>query len=256
MQDTATMPHAASADDARREILEATARLIKSDNTAIMPDGRIVPRGTPGAMAYESANRKPEPTMPPGMEGEPAWIPCPDCDDHWCNLHGMHTHECDCPPIDEWETDPYSPPGKRPAMPRPPIRVIMFRPEFEAPITAGTKHHTIRGKAKRPWKFPMLLSLRVWTGAPYRTPQREFMLVPLIRVEGIRIHTDGVELRPGTHAAFWMGEQGKRRDLLEAFARADGFESWEAMKDLFRRMRGIDREPFEGQLIRWKEPTR
>lgn len=39
----------------------------------------------------------------------PAWMPCPDCDEHWCNIHGMHTHECDCPEIDEWESDPYSP---------------------------------------------------------------------------------------------------------------------------------------------------
>jgi len=38
----------------------------------------------------------------------PAWIPCPEeCGDFWCNIHNTHTGECECPPIDEWETDPY-----------------------------------------------------------------------------------------------------------------------------------------------------
>jgi hypothetical protein len=34
-----------------------------------------------------------------------AWIPCPDCDDHWCNIHGMRTHECDCPETEESEPE-------------------------------------------------------------------------------------------------------------------------------------------------------
>jgi len=38
----------------------------------------------------------------------PAWIPCPEeCGDFWCNIHQQHTGDCPCPPIDEWETDPY-----------------------------------------------------------------------------------------------------------------------------------------------------
>jgi DNA (cytosine-5)-methyltransferase 1 len=47
--------------------------------------------------------------IPEGTIGkEPAWIPCPEeCGDFFCNLHQMHTADCECPPIDEWETDPY-----------------------------------------------------------------------------------------------------------------------------------------------------
>jgi DNA-cytosine methyltransferase len=47
--------------------------------------------------------------IPEGTIGkEPAWIPCPEeCGDFFCNLHQMHTSDCECPPIDEWETDPY-----------------------------------------------------------------------------------------------------------------------------------------------------
>ncbi len=38
----------------------------------------------------------------------PAWIPCPHCENFWCTLHGVHVFECPCPPIEEWESDPYS----------------------------------------------------------------------------------------------------------------------------------------------------
>lgn len=38
----------------------------------------------------------------------PAWIPCAwGCGDYWCLVHKMHAHDCDCPPIEEWEVDPY-----------------------------------------------------------------------------------------------------------------------------------------------------
>ena len=37
----------------------------------------------------------------------PAWVPCDDCEEYWCNWHNCHASECDCPPIDEWESDPY-----------------------------------------------------------------------------------------------------------------------------------------------------
>ena len=36
-----------------------------------------------------------------------AWTRCPSCPDYWCNLHQQHVHDCPCPPIEEWDTDPY-----------------------------------------------------------------------------------------------------------------------------------------------------
>lgn len=48
-------------------------------------------------------------------EGRPAWEPCGDCEEFWCNVHGMHAHDCDFPPVDEWDTDPYSTPIQPPA---------------------------------------------------------------------------------------------------------------------------------------------
>jgi len=44
--------------------------------------------------------------------GEKAtWTPC-DCGEYWCNRHGMHAHECECPPLEEWSTNPYERCGK------------------------------------------------------------------------------------------------------------------------------------------------
>ena len=36
-----------------------------------------------------------------------SWTPC-TCGEFFCNIHQQHASECDCPPIDEWDTDPYS----------------------------------------------------------------------------------------------------------------------------------------------------
>lgn len=38
----------------------------------------------------------------------PAWIPCDCCENFICTIHWIHAHDCECPPIDEWMTDPYS----------------------------------------------------------------------------------------------------------------------------------------------------
>ena len=36
------------------------------------------------------------------------WARCQCCGDYWCTRHGVHTHECPCPPIEEWgDVDPY-----------------------------------------------------------------------------------------------------------------------------------------------------
>lgn len=44
------------------------------------------------------------------QETTPAWIPCPNgCQDYFCTIHNEHTHVCDCPSIDHWLTDPYTP---------------------------------------------------------------------------------------------------------------------------------------------------
>lgn len=38
-----------------------------------------------------------------------AWEGCDDCDEFICNIHGIHVHECPCPPIDDWVEAGYDP---------------------------------------------------------------------------------------------------------------------------------------------------
>lgn len=53
-------------------------------------------------------NRFPAVLVPKECQQKTAWIPCPEeCGDFWCNIHQQHTGDCECPPIDEWENDPY-----------------------------------------------------------------------------------------------------------------------------------------------------
>jgi len=70
-------------------------------------------RSSPG-LADPQAGQEGNATESDDGSEDAAWMPCPCCDDWWCNIHGMHTGECPCPEIDEWETDPYAANSNRP----------------------------------------------------------------------------------------------------------------------------------------------
>lgn len=36
------------------------------------------------------------------------WVRCGGCDDFYCTRHDAHVHDCDCPEIQDWESDPYA----------------------------------------------------------------------------------------------------------------------------------------------------
>lgn len=40
----------------------------------------------------------------------PAWESCRHCGEFWCNVHQVHAFDCECPPVEDWDTDPYSHP--------------------------------------------------------------------------------------------------------------------------------------------------
>jgi hypothetical protein len=132
---------------------------------------------------------------------------------------------------------------------RRPIRVVMFQPDFESPITDLTKRHTIRPPLKRPIPIDAIISCRVWRGKPYRTKQREFARFDFSHCEGVIIHKDGVEISPGTARYMFLGEWSKtRRQMLEHLAQRDGFPDWPTMRDWFQKTHTL---PFTGTLIHW-----
>jgi uncharacterized protein YqfB (UPF0267 family) len=117
---------------------------------------------------------------------------------------------------------------------------LMFQPQFEPLIVSGRKPHTIRPKRKIPLKVGQTLSLRVWTGKPYRSPQREFLRATVEKVVPVHLSllndmtVDGVKLT--------IREQN---DL----AYHDGFPNADALYLWFLATHGL---PFEGELIHWK----
>jgi hypothetical protein len=44
----------------------------------------------------------------PWCRSSAAWVPCPCCENFHCTIHETHAHDCPCPPVEEWESDPYS----------------------------------------------------------------------------------------------------------------------------------------------------
>ena len=51
---------------------------------------------------------RPAGLIPPWLYGPP-WVPCPCCENWVCRIHGSHAHDCECPPVDEWEAAGSSP---------------------------------------------------------------------------------------------------------------------------------------------------
>jgi hypothetical protein len=113
--------------------------------------------------------------------------------------------------------------------------VRMFKPQFAPLVESGVKCQTVRPTPKRMPKPGDLISLRTWTGKPYRSKQRilrESVIseVKQCTVRASSVIVDGIEQPP------------------ETFATADGFASFYEMADWFFQEHGL---PFDGVVIKW-----
>lgn len=118
--------------------------------------------------------------------------------------------------------------------------VRMFKPQFAALVEAGTKLQTVRPTPKRMPREGDRISLRCWTGKPYRSKQRVLRETVVTQVRDILIYTDGVTLYDG-YAGYAPNQH--------IFAVNDGFRSWPDMLQWFREQHGL---PFNGIVIFWK----
>jgi hypothetical protein len=122
-----------------------------------------------------------------------------------------------------------------------------FQPQFEAPILAGTKIHTIRATPKRLPKLGEEFVGFIWTGKAYRSPQREFFKSTVAKV--LPLWFNGVTiLLEDPRTALLLLPPGSE----ERIAKQDGFENLRAMADWFRKHHGL---PFTGILIEWAQPV-
>ena len=132
------------------------------------------------------------------------------------------------------------------------MKVFLFQPQFHQLILSGQKRQTIRATRKRPVRVGDELSLRYWTGKPYRSPQA-------ILKEGVRCTRTGiVELIPRSSAdgmfisCFLNGDrltaEVGRHGEWDNLAIADGFKNAAEMLEWFKQNHGL---PFKGDLVCW-----
>lgn len=121
----------------------------------------------------------------------------------------------------------------------PRLFVRLFKPQFAALVEQRIKRQTVRPTPKRMPRPGDRISLRAWTGLPYRTPQRVLLESIVTSVEAItftRLHR--IQFQDGI----------LRAEEEYAFARDDGFFDAAEMFAWFEREHGL---PFSGVLIEW-----
>lgn len=122
------------------------------------------------------------------------------------------------------------------------MKVYLFQYRFAPLVESGTKRTTIRPRRKHPTKVGDVLSLRAWTGKPYRSKQRILRSGERCKeVHWFRIYGDSV---------IAMELDGRMLEIWEtdALAKADGFSCAQDMMTWFRNEHGV---PFQGELIKW-----
>jgi hypothetical protein len=113
------------------------------------------------------------------------------------------------------------------------MRVILFQERFAEHVRRGWKLQTIRRTAR--CKAGDVLSLRRWTGKPYRSKQEVLLETRCVLLLPIRISAQGIHVEGC----------GTNRDRMAA---SDGFRDWREMRDWFASVHGL---PFNGFLISW-----
>ena len=120
------------------------------------------------------------------------------------------------------------------------MRVILFQPRFAELVRTGQKRQTIRKQAR--CKPGDLLSLRRWTGKPYRSKQQRLWgatcrsVCPISIGHGV--YKDGISVN-GVECS--MSQRAR-------VAREDGFGCVTEMLDWFEQTHGL---PFVGEVIAW-----
>jgi hypothetical protein len=126
--------------------------------------------------------------------------------------------------------------------------VRLFKDQFAPLVRDGRKCQTVRPTAKRKQDAPKpgdVISLRRWTGSPYRSKQELLRSSIVKRARKIIIGPQGIEIcnYDGKILTAW------ERPDLEKFAHADGFPSFEQMHAWFSDTHGTER--FVGTLVEW-----
>jgi hypothetical protein len=107
---------------------------------------------------------------------------------------------------------------------------ILIKPQFVEPIRSGRKIHTIRANYEFWKRFDYQeCSIRVWTGKPRRSPQRE-VFKRIIHVQPIRLwHNktlDGHKMPPEFYATNGTAIENSVLAKNDGFESVDDFMNW------------------------------
>jgi hypothetical protein len=117
------------------------------------------------------------------------------------------------------------------------MRVIMFQERFAEKVRGGEKLQTIRCSAR--CKAGDILSLRRWTGKPYRSKQEILRVAICTVVSPVEINQWGLDDK----------DEGVFIHCPETIAKRDGFSGWTEMREWFEATHGL---PFNGYVIAWR----
>lgn len=125
------------------------------------------------------------------------------------------------------------------------MKVLLFVPRFAPPIRAGTKRGTLRTpNARSPFRAGETISLRTWSGKPYRSRQQE--IVPPVVCSCVSDVALGFR---GRQPEIYVGNRRLSPAEAEAFVRADGFECAEDFHAYWH-AKGV--LTWRGNLIEWE----
>ena len=128
--------------------------------------------------------------------------------------------------------------------------ILTFKPQFVEPIKDGTKIHTIREDKNNRWK--QWTKIQFWNGNP-----RNVKANPHQFQSGVCTDVKGIVIDFENNDIVIIGENIEDDSFitgineLNKFARNDGFESWESLKQWFFNEYGKNRF-FHGKLIYFK----
>jgi hypothetical protein len=125
-----------------------------------------------------------------------------------------------------------------------PIELLKeFASKFYYP-TIGEKHHTIRSGSRL--KADDMASLRVWSGAPYRSKQIEFAQVEVKHTWDIEIYATGFILEMKVSGVL-LDKEGQERVALNDGLNLIDFYNWFKIHPKKTGLR------FTGQIISWSD---
>lgn len=125
------------------------------------------------------------------------------------------------------------------------MRVYLFMDRFAEKVRDRSKRQTIRAGFPR-CKPGDALSLRRWTGKPYRSKQE-------VICEGVcrKVTTFSAHVVSNCGWTVWVDCEHVYGDALDNLAALDGFDNAEDMKAWFLDVHGCD---FNGYIVQW-EPS-